>query len=116
MKHAPKLLAAFLSVTTTLVVALMFCPPAFAQITVTNATFPVAGDTLKMAIDNSPSVINSIYTPPGGNQTWDLSGLHVDGTQNFIYRTASEGSVSAQVSGAELVTVPPRPMRRSITM
>ncbi|NUM77830.1 T9SS type A sorting domain-containing protein [candidate division KSB1 bacterium] len=109
MKDAPKLSVAFLSVITTLVVVLMFCAPAFAQITVTNATFPVAGDTLKMAIDNSPSVINSIYTPPGGNQTWDLSGLHVEGTQNFIYRAASEGSVSGQVAGAELVTLPPSP-------
>jgi len=107
MKHAPKLLAALLSVTATLVVALMFCAPAFAQITVTNATFPGAGDTLKMAVNNSPSVINLIFTPPGGNQIWDLSGLQVEGTQNFIYRAASEGSVSGQVSGAELVTLPP---------
>ncbi|MCL4708500.1 T9SS type A sorting domain-containing protein [bacterium] len=109
MKHAPKRYAVFLSVTTTLVVALMFCAPAFAQITVTNATFPGAGDTLKMAIANSPSVINLIFTPPGGNQTWDLSGLNVDATQNFVFRAASEGSVSGQVSGAELVTLPPTP-------
>ncbi|MCK6562269.1 T9SS type A sorting domain-containing protein [bacterium] len=109
MQHAPKRSAALLSVITTFVVALMCCAPAFAQITVTNATFPSAGDTLKMAVNNSPSVINLIFTPPGGPQTWDLSGLNVDATQNFIFRAASEGSVSGQVSGAELVTLPPTP-------
>lgn len=109
MNDAPKRCAAFLGVTTTLVVALMFGAPVFAQITVTNATFPVAGDTLKMAVNNSPSVINLIFTPPGGPQTWDLSGLNVDATQNFIFRAASEGSVSGQVTGAELVTLPPSP-------
>ncbi len=109
MKHGLEHYAAFLRMTTTLVIALMFCAPAFAQITVTNATFPSAGDTLKMAINNSPSVINLIFTPPGGPQTWDLSGLNVDATQNFIFRAASEGSVSGQVAGAELVTLPPSP-------
>ncbi|MCG3156243.1 MAG: hypothetical protein DKINENOH_02866 [bacterium] len=109
MQYAPKRSAALLSVITTFVVALMCCAPAFAQITVTNATFPSAGDTLKMAVNNSPSVINLIFTPPGGPQTWDLSGLNVDATQNFIFRAASEGSVSGQVSGAELVTLPPTP-------
>ncbi len=95
-------------------VAMMLCAlgtahTAFAQITITNAAFPGAGDTLKMAVDNSPSVINLIFTPPGGSQTWDLSSLQVQGTQNYIFRAASEGSVSGQVSGAELVTLPPSP-------
>ena len=109
MKHAPKRSLTFIGVTTALVVALAVCSTAFAQITVTNAAFPGAGDTLKMAIDNSPSVINLIFTPPGGNQTWDLSSLQVQGMQNYIFRAASEGSVSGQVSGAELVTLPPSP-------
>ncbi len=109
MKHVLKLFAAFLRVTTVIFVTLAVCPIAFAQITVTSATFPGAGDTLKMAVDNSPSLINLIYTPPGGPQTWDLSGLQVHATQNFVYRAASAGSVSAQVPGAELVTLPPSP-------
>lgn len=109
MKHVPKFFAAFLRVTTVIFAALAACSTVFAQITITNATFPVAGDTMKMAIDNSPSVINAIFTPPGGNQTWDLSGLQVHATQNFVYRAASEGSVSGQVSEAELVTLPPSP-------
>jgi hypothetical protein len=97
--------AAFPIATTTIFVSLILCAPALAQITVTNATFPAAGDTLKMAIDNSPGTIVAVYTPPGGSQVWDLSGLHVDSTQDFVFRAASEGSVSAQVPGAELVTV-----------
>ncbi|MDX2134925.1 MAG: T9SS type A sorting domain-containing protein [Saprospiraceae bacterium] len=86
--------------------ALMFAGAGlFAQITVTDATFPVAGDTLKVAIDNAPSGINAI-TPPGGNQTWDFSSLQVDATQNFVFRPASEGSQGANVPGADLFTVP----------
>jgi hypothetical protein len=75
-----------------------------AQITVTNTTFPVAGDTLKMAIDYTPGTIGSI-TPPG-TQNWDFTGLQVEGTQNTIYRPASEGSMAAQVPGATLFTAP----------
>ncbi|MBK9018396.1 MAG: T9SS type A sorting domain-containing protein [Saprospiraceae bacterium] len=76
----------------------------FAQITVTSATFPAAGDTLRMAIDNSPASGIAAITPPGGNQVWDLSSLEAEATQEIIYRSANEGSVGAQVPGAELFT------------
>ncbi|MBX2992038.1 MAG: T9SS type A sorting domain-containing protein [Bacteroidetes bacterium] len=102
VNHAPKLFAAFPGVTTAIVFALALCSTAFAQITITNASFPVAGDTLKMAIDNFPAGIVP-YTPPGGNQTWNFSGLQVDATRNIVYRPASQGSV--QVPGAELFAV-----------
>ncbi|MBE0661442.1 MAG: hypothetical protein IH597_03155 [Bacteroidales bacterium] len=75
----------------------------FAQITVTNATFPVAGDTLKMAIDNFPTGIVP-FTPPGGPYTWDYTSLQADATQNFIYKPASQGNQGANVPGAELFT------------
>lgn len=103
MKNASKLFAAFLSVTATIVVALAGCPTALAQITITSATFPVAGDTLKMAIDNSPAAGVITITPPGGNQNWNFNGLQVDATRNIVYRPASQGSV--QVPGAELFAV-----------
>ena len=106
MRQAPKLFAAFLRVTAVIFVALAVSSTAFAQITVTNATFPVAGDTLKMAIDNSPASAISVVTPPGGSQTWNLSNLDVDATQNLVFRPASAGTVGAQVPGAELVTAP----------
>ncbi|HQW03874.1 MAG TPA: hypothetical protein PLR30_15405, partial [Saprospiraceae bacterium] len=45
-----------------------------AQITITNATFPAAGDTLKTATDLAPAGI--VMTSPGGPQTWDFTSLN----------------------------------------
>ena len=50
-----------------------FIQPVTAQITVTNSVFPVVGDTLHYAFGNQPGAINQIFTPPGGDQVWDLS-------------------------------------------
>ncbi|MCF8247317.1 MAG: T9SS type A sorting domain-containing protein [Saprospiraceae bacterium] len=75
-----------------------------AQITVTNATFPAAGDTLWLNIDNSPGSIGSL-TPPGP-QNWDFTGLSADATQTIDYRPASEGSVGAQLPSASLFASP----------
>ncbi len=76
-----------------------------AQITITSATFPAAGDTLRMAIDYAPPSGIAVFTPPGGNQVWDLSDLEADATQEIVFRSASEGNVGAQVPGAELFAV-----------
>ena len=76
-----------------------------AQITVTNATFPVAGDTLKLAYASNPQFAISVYTPPGGGQTWDLSGLQIGETKDIIFKPADQGVVGAQVPGAELFAV-----------
>ncbi|MFQ5445592.1 MAG: T9SS type A sorting domain-containing protein [Saprospiraceae bacterium] len=70
----------------------------FAQITVTNATFPTAGDTLKMAIDNTPSGL--VMTSPGGPFNWDFTGLTADLLSEIVYFEASAGSI--EVPGAEL--------------
>ena len=67
--------AALRNVSMAIVVALAACPAALAQITVTNATFPVAGDTLKTAVASNPAIGVAVYTAPGGPQIWDLSGL-----------------------------------------
>ena len=75
-----------------------------AQITVTSSTFPVAGDTLKLAFDNSPVGIVA-FTPPGGNQIWDYSSLEADSTRNIVFNPANQGSVGGQVPGAELFAV-----------
>lgn len=101
--HAPRRFAAPFRVTAAVSVVLAGFSTALAQITVPNTTFPAAGDTLKMAIDYSPSVINVVYTPPGFDQAWNLSSLHADVTKRFIYRPAGVGTVAAQVPGAELV-------------
>ncbi len=74
----------------------------FAQITVTNTTFPDAGDTLLIAIDNLPEAIE--ITPPGGEQSWNFSNLSAPFTQSLIYRPASEGEVSEEVPSADIFT------------
>ncbi|MBK9106626.1 MAG: T9SS type A sorting domain-containing protein [Saprospiraceae bacterium] len=78
-----------------------------AQITVTNATFPAAGDTLRLAHATNPEIAVSVYTPPGGGQTWDLNGLQTGVTEEIIFKPADQGSVGAQVPGAELFAALP---------
>lgn len=78
------------------------CFGATAQITVTSATFPVAGDTLLYVIDDAPANINPA-TPPGGNQLWDFSALQIAQTVETAYRPANTGTNASSYPGAELV-------------
>jgi hypothetical protein len=78
------------------------CTLATAQITVTNATFPAAGDSLVYAVDNAPLGMNPA-TPPGGNQTWDFSTLQKDDNFSVVYQPANTGNQAANFPGAELV-------------
>ena len=77
---------------------------ASAQVTVTAATFPGAGDTLDYALDSDPGGL-TIATPPGGNQTWNLSDLQADETSRVIYLPASAGVHSMDYPNAELVVI-----------
>ena len=105
MKRVPTRMTV-LSVTAAIASVLVFCPRADAQITVPVSTFPAPGDTLKLAIDNAPGACAvATYTPPGGNQLWNLSCLNVGATQDIVYRPASEGSVT--VPGATMFAVVP---------
>lgn len=75
------------------------------QITVTSATFPAAGDTLRYAIDNQPTVdAQSIFTPPGFNLTWDLGKLQARVLANQVFLPASAGKNVASFPGADLLT------------
>jgi hypothetical protein len=86
-------------------VLLVYCLSSVAQITVTSATFPRAGDTLRYAIDDQPTVdAQSIYTPPGFNQTWDLSKLKVRILANQVFLQASAGKNVASFPGADLIS------------
>jgi hypothetical protein len=77
-----------------------------AQITVTSTTFPVANDTLRYAIDDRPALdVQSLYTPPGGGQTWDLSKLLARSVSSQVFKTASTGKNVSAYPGAELVVV-----------
>lgn len=77
---------------------------AIAQITVTEATFPAAGDSLVYAVDNQPLGLNPA-TAPGGQQIWDFSALQTDDNLSLSFKTANSGSQSANFPGAELVVI-----------
>ena len=72
-----------------------------AQITVTSATFPAVGDTLRYAQANNQNLPNML-TPPGGNQFWDFSALSPNEFFKTIYRPAIQGQNAAQFPGAEM--------------
>lgn len=97
-----------LSVIAAIAGALVFGARAEAQITVPPSTLPVAGDTLKMAVDAEPlSCSFLVFTPPGGQQSWDLSCLTADRTDDIVYRPASQGSAVSLFPGATSVILPP---------
>lgn len=77
---------------------------ATAQITVTNATFPAAGDSLVYSIDEEPLGLNPA-TPPGGPQNWNFSTLQNEDNFSVVYRPASAGTQSANFPGADLVII-----------
>jgi Secretion system C-terminal sorting domain len=84
----------------TLLTATVLLP---AQIILTNATFPAAGDSLKTATDLAPTGI--ALTPPGGPQTWDYTSLNPSTRQVTVIQPAANGSAFASFPGAELVTI-----------
>lgn len=73
-----------------------------AQITVTTAYFPAAGDTLRTAIDDQPVGLN-FFTPPGGSQNWIFTSLEADQTRTREVKAASEGTQAASFPNAELM-------------
>ena len=74
-----------------------------AQITVTNATFPQTGDTLRTAADLAPSAI--VVTAAGGPFDWDFKNLKVGVQTETIFLDASEGSAFADVPSATHVVI-----------
>jgi len=85
----------------------VFIHPAAAQITITNSIFPLSGDTLHWVFGNQPGAINQVFTPPGGNQAWDLSNLQADQTWNQIMQDPQTGSVSGSFPAASVLFNPP---------
>lgn len=76
---------------------------ASAQITVTNATFPAAGDTLKTVFDGMP--VNIDINPASGTigASWNFSNLQ-GMLRETVFRPASEGNAADEFPGANLVT------------
>lgn len=80
--------------------------PVTAQITIENTVFPVVGDTLRFAFGNQPGAINQIFTPPGGNQQWDLSDLQPTQMWDQIMNDPETGPASAFFPGATILFNP----------
>lgn len=75
-----------------------------AQVTITNSTFPAAGDTLRTVFDGLPN--NITVNPAGGaiGASWNFSALQ-GVLRQVTYRPASEGAGAASFPGADLVTI-----------
>ena len=71
-----------------------------AQITVTNATCPAPGDTLRTATDAMPSGIE--LGPAGGPYEWDFSSLLAPFATEQIYYPSSMGNYANEFPGAEI--------------
>jgi len=74
-----------------------------AQITVTPSTFPATGDVLRYVQAVNPNIAVALFTPPGGNQSWDLSALTPASTFEVSYRPAAEGAFNAAFPAASMV-------------
>jgi len=66
----------------------ILCFQLVGQITVTNTSFPMIGDTLSTAIDGAPVGVE--ITAPGGDQAWNFSSLQGVMTEVMV-RPPSEG-------------------------
>ncbi len=76
-----------------IIVAGLCACAAAAQITVTTASFPAAGDTLRIAFDTTAAGIT--VSAPGGNQVWDFSGLTPHFVRVLPVKPAAQGQQAA---------------------
>ncbi len=72
-----------------------------AQITLTTSSFPVAGDTLRIAFDTTAAGIT--VSAPGGNQVWDFSTLMPHFVRVLPVKPAAQGQQAAAFPNATLV-------------
>ena len=86
--------------------ALGIAHPITAQITIENPVFPVVGDTLRFAFGNQPEAIQQIFTPPGGDQQWDLSNLQPTQMWDQIMNDPQTGPASPFFPGATILYNP----------
>lgn len=83
-----------------------FMHPATAQITITGSVFPAVGDTLHYAFGNQAGAINQIFTPPGGNQHWDLSNLQPTQSWDQVMKNPQTGTASSSFPAASILFKP----------
>jgi hypothetical protein len=86
-----------------LILMLIACSWAAArgQITITKASFPIAGDSLQLSTDLTVSNIK--IAKNGANQIWDFRTLNANTVQVNYFKPANQGTAAAQFPGAELV-------------
>lgn len=87
-----------------LIIFHLFCISLVAQITVTNATFPQIGDTLRTARDGSPNIN---LQSAGENISWDFSSLDGPIFENIILDPSEGASVSTFPNATLLMGQPP---------
>ena len=75
----------------------------FAQVEITEATFPQLGDTLRTATDNFPENIDLLTAGP--DQAWDFTSLSSATFNETIYLDPSEGSAGDDVPNANLLVM-----------
>ena len=80
--------------------------PAWAQITVTNSVFPAIGDHLSYSFGNQPGAINAVFTAPGVDQQWNLSGLQASSTWDQVFLDPQTGAGAAAFPTATLMYRP----------
>ncbi len=71
------------------------------QIIITNANFPAAGDTLRIAFDTTSAGLT--VTAPGGNQSWNFTSVTPAFTRTIPVKAAAEGQNAAAFPAATLV-------------
>ena len=80
----------------------LYCTAMFGQITVTNATFPQAGDTLFTVLDTDSNIS---VGDAGENVTWDYRSLEGPFGRETLFLEASQGTDSASFPDADLVSI-----------
>lgn len=80
----------------------MFCTAMIGQITVTNSTFPEAGDTLFTILDTESNIS---IGDAGENVTWDYRSLAGPFVRETRFLEASEGMASENFPDADLVSL-----------
>lgn len=100
--HIPKI-TMFKGMKCTLLFALLLgFTTSFAQITITKANFPVAGDTLRIGVDNLPANIS--IGPGGADLRWDFTALQSPFTRQIAVRPATAGERMFDFPEATLMT------------
>lgn len=85
---------------TLIILSLLTIAVANAQIIVTNAAWPKAGDTMKVATDDSPSYV--LVPAQATNGNWDFSSLKKDTKENTVFFNANLGANFASFPTSDL--------------